>query len=106
MQPRGYAGKNRAAFRARFVADGDHVGEHFAGLDVIEDGLGLVAGNINADFLHRFNDDGIEFAGFESGAVRFKLIAAHLSQERLGHLAAGAVVDADEQYSFFHGLWF
>jgi hypothetical protein len=96
VQPRRDAGKNRAAFRARLVANGDDVGEHLAGLDHVEHRLGLVAGNINADLLHHLDDDGIEPAGFESGAVRLKFVAADLVQERLGHLAACAVVDADE----------
>src|SRR5262249_47190403 len=60
---------------------------------------GLVARNIYADFLHGLDDDRIELAGLESGAVGLKLVGAHLVQEGFGHLAAGAVVDANEKDS-------
>ena len=38
-----------------------------------------------------------------AGAVGLELVAADLVEEGLGHLAAGAVVDADEQDFVFHG---
>jgi len=104
VQPPGHTGKNRAAFRACLIANSDHVGKYFAGLEHIKHGLRLITGNINADFLHRLDDDRIEFARFESRAVRFKFVATDLVQKRLGHLAAVAVVNTDKQYSFFHNF--
>jgi hypothetical protein len=37
--------------------------------------------------------------------MRLKLVAADLGQERLGHLAAGAVMDADEKDFAFHNYF-
>ena len=54
------------------------------------------------DHPHGFDDDGVEFAGLKAGALRFELVAADLIEERLGHLAAGAIVDTNEQNSLFH----
>ena len=102
MQSRRYAGKNRAAFRTGFVTNGDDVGKHFAGFDKIPHGLGRIAGNINANVSHRFDDNRIELSRFESRALRFKLVAANLVEKRLGHLTAGAIVDANEQDFLFH----
>ena len=102
VQTRGDAGENRALFGAGFIADGDDVGEGLAGFYEIPDGLGRVGGNIDADFLHRRDNDGVEFAGFEAGAVSFELVATDIIEERFGHLAAGAVVDADEKDLLLH----
>lgn len=105
MQPLCDTNENRAAFRARLVADCDDIGKHLAGLDEIEHGFGLVARNVNADFLHGFHNNRIEFARLKTGTVGFKLVAADLIQERLGHLAAGAVMDANEQNFTFHNYF-
>ena len=102
MKARGQAGENRATLRAGFVANGDDVGKHGAGFDNIRNRLRLMAGNIQAEFVHRFNGQWIEFARFETGAARFKLSAANLIQKCLRHLAAGAVVDANKQDFPFH----
>jgi hypothetical protein len=100
MQTGGDSGKYGAAFSGGRVADGDDVGEAFAGLIGIEDGFGLVAGDVYADFLHGFDNDGVEFAGLEAGALGFKLFTAHLVEEGFRHLAARAVVGADEKHFF------
>jgi hypothetical protein len=102
MQPLCHTRKNRASLGACLIANGDDVRKQIAALDEIENFFRPVAGNVDAGFAHRLDDNGIEFASFESGALRFKLIAANLIQERLGHLAAGAVVDANKQDTFFH----
>src|SRR5579872_4625306 len=104
MQPLGDTGENRTALRARLIANGDDMAEHSAGLELIEHGLGFIAGNINSDLPHCFHHNGVEFAGLESGAVRLKFPAADLVEERPRHLTAGAVMNADKQYSLFHGL--
>src|SRR5205085_4413376 len=68
----------------------------------VRDGFGLVAGNVDADFLQSLNDDGIEPASFKPGALRLELMTADLIQESLGHLAASAVLGADKQDVLFH----
>ena len=102
MQTGNDARKNRAAFRTCFITNRDDLMKNPAGIKHIKHGFGSIAGNINSDFPHRFHDNGIEFAGFKSGTVRLKFIAANLLQECLGHLAAGAVVDANEKDVLFH----
>ena len=42
----------------------------------------------------------VQLARFKSIAVRFEPLAAEVVQERLDHLTAGAVVDANEQDLF------
>ena len=105
MQPRGRAGKNWAAFRFGFAAHGHGVGKALPRLQHLIHRFGFVAGDIQADFAHGFDDDRIERAGRQSGTVGFKPVAAKVIEPRFGHLAAGAVVDADEQDFLFHGLF-
>jgi hypothetical protein len=100
-----HPGKDRTAFRAAFVADGDDIGESSrcrTGLAEVEHGLSLLLRNINADLAHRFDGQWIELPRFEPGAMRFKMIAAKFVEKGFRHLTAGAVVDADEENFFFH----
>ena len=97
MQPFGDAGKNRAALGARFIADGDDVRKQFAGFEDIEDGLRFLLGNIDPHFLHRFDHERIQRPGLEPGALGVEKFAAKMIEPRLGHLAAGAVVNANEE---------
>jgi hypothetical protein len=99
MKARSDAGEDGATFGAGLVANGDDVGESVAGFVHVEHGLGLIAGNVYADFLHNFDNDWIELSGLEAGAVGFKLFAANVVQVGFSHLAAGAVVDADKEHS-------
>ena len=78
MKPGRDAGKNGTSFGAGFVTNRDHIGKGFARFVRIEDGFGLIAGDINANLVHCLDNDGIEPAGFEAGAVGFKFIAANL----------------------------
>ncbi len=105
MQTLGDAGKYRTAVGARLITDGDDVWEKLPALENIEDALRFLFGNIDADFAHRFDRDRIERAGFKSGAVRIELPATKTVQPRLGHLAAGAVMNANKQYFLFHPFY-
>ena len=96
METSRHARKIRAPLRVGFIANRNDVMKNPAGLDHIEHGLGLIAGNINADFAHCLDGDRVEPAGLKTGTVRLEFVAADLFQERLGHLAASAIVDADE----------
>ena len=102
MHSFGDARKNGTTLGARFIADGDDMGKKFAGFEDLEDSLRFLLGNIDPHFLHRFDHEWIQRAGFESGALRGERIATEMIQPRLGHLAAGAVVDADEEDVWFH----
>jgi hypothetical protein len=103
VQARGSAWEDWAAFRAGLVANSHNVSEAFAGVDHVFHRFGFILGNVDADFLHGFNHDWIQPSGFKAGAVRLESITADLVQESLGHLAAGAVVDADKEDVLFHG---
>ena len=102
VQSLGHTGKDRAALGAAFVADRDHVGEQFAGFENVEHGLSLILRNINPNLAHRFDRQRVESPRFEPSALRLKMIAANLFQKRFRHLAAGAVMDTDEQDFLFH----
>jgi hypothetical protein len=104
MQPRCDAGINWATFGAGFVANGNDVGEGSAGFVHIKYRFGVIAGNIYADFLHGFDDDRVEFPWLNTRTVGFELCAADLIEEGLGHLASGAVVDADKQDLLLHSF--
>jgi len=102
MQSLRLAGKDRAAFGAAFVAYCDHVGEPFAGFDSLGYGLSLLPRNINSDLAHRFDYQRIEFSRLQPGTVRFEIIAADFVEKGFRHLAAGAVVNTDEENLLFH----
>ncbi len=102
VQSRRYSGKDGTALGAGLVADCDDVGEKFARFEDAEHGLSLILRNINPDLAHRFDCNWVECARLQSRAVRFKIIAADIVEKRFGHLAAGAVMDTDEENFLFH----
>src|SRR6266436_7610585 len=94
-------GKNRATARLGLAANGDNVGEKLARFENIEDCLGLVLGNVEANFAHHFHDERIQRSRLQAGALGFKLSTTDVIQKRFGHLAARAVVDADKKDFWF-----
>ena len=64
------------------------------------DGVAGVFGYIQAYFLHGLDHDGIQLTWFQSRAFGFETSCAKFVQERLRHLRAGTVVNADEKNSF------
>ena len=56
-----------------------------------------MSGDVDAGFAHGLDHRRVEAAGLKPGALGREAVAADLIQERLGHLAAGAVVDADKE---------
>jgi hypothetical protein len=96
MQARAHAGENRAPFRARLIANRNDVRELFARPREINHRFGLIPGNVNAGFLHCLHRNRVQPSRLQSGAMPFKFIPADSIQERLSHLAAGAVMDANE----------
>ncbi len=103
MQSSADAGENRTSLRAGFVAHRDHAGKERSGFKEARHAFGFVIGNIHAHFPHGFDHDGIELAGFNTRAFGGEFLTADLIQKRLGHLAAGAVMNANEQYPFLRG---
>ena len=96
------AGENRTPFRAGFVANGDDVVEAFSRGDNIRHTPGFVPADVDVEFGHGLDDKGIEAARLDSRALGGELIAAKPVHEGFGHLAAGAVVDADKENLLFH----
>jgi hypothetical protein len=102
MQASGRSGKDRTFLRAGFVADRNDVSEELSGFEDIEDSLRFVFRNIDPNFCHHLHGERIKRARFKTGALCFEKLAAGVIQPGLGHLAAGAVVDANEENAFFH----
>jgi hypothetical protein len=102
MQSRRHPGENRTALGLRFIANGDHVGEQLSGFEDVEHGARFVFGNIDPTLVERFDRERIEFARLQAGAFRFKEFAAPFVQQRRRHLAARAVVHANEENFLFH----
>ena len=103
MQPRRYSRENRAAFPFGFAAHRNHEFENLARFPNIEHGLRLLLRDIDPNFPHYFDDERIDRAGFEPGALRFKVIAANGVEPRFRHLAPRAVMNANEEdFLLFH----
>src|SRR5438552_1305964 len=106
MQPFGRTGKDRALFRAGFVAKSDYVVKRLPSLDQVEYAFGPVSRNVDAVFLHHLDDTRVQRAGLKPGALGFKSSLPEMIQIRFGHLAAGAVVHADEKnFDRIHAGW-
>jgi len=104
MQPLGDTREYRTTFCAGFIADGDHEWEKFSSFKNIKDRLRLLSGDINSHLAHGFHCERVERAGFQPGAVCFKIIRANEIEKSFCHLTACTVVDADEQDFLFHDL--
>src|SRR5688572_31220136 len=87
---------------AGLIANGHDVGDELPGLEDVENGLRFLFGNIDPDFLHRFDHERIQRSRLEAGALGVEKVAAKMIEPRLGHLAAGAVVNADEKNVWLH----
>src|ERR1043165_7612059 len=97
VQPRCDSWKNWAALRLAFAAYRDHVLEELPGFPDIEHRLSFLLRKIDADFPHHFHHERIDDAWLQARTFRRKPIAADMVQPRFRHLAAGAVMNADEQ---------
>ena len=97
MQPLRDPGKDRAFLGVRFIADRDHKIVRFSLLKHVEHAFGFVPGNVDAVLLQDLDDARIEDARLQAGAFNLEKPFPKMNQIRLGHLAAGAVVDAYEE---------
>jgi len=97
-----HAGKDRAGsgFALRLAANSYDVGERDARFPDIEDFSGAFVGNIDPDLAHGFDRQRVYDARVQAAALRFKFVAADLIEPRFRHLAAKAVVYANEQDLF------
>ena len=69
--------KNRAPFCFGLTAHGNRIGKYvMRGLPNIEDGLRLIARNVDSSLLQCFYRQGIEDARFQPSALGFEVIAA------------------------------
>ena len=98
MKPFCHSGKDGATLGLGFTANRDDVLEYLACLPDIEDRLGLLLRQINPRFLHDLHDYGVHGPWLQAGARRLEIFRASVVEPRFRHLAARAVMDANEQY--------
>ena len=99
------AGKNGTFFRAGFIAHRNDMGEKLSRFKNIENCLGLFFGDVDPRFLHRFDHKRIQDPRLEASAFRYESVAANMIEPSLRHLAAGAVMNANEKDVGFHPAW-
>jgi hypothetical protein len=102
VQPFGYTREHRTTFRFGFTANCNYVGKQLTGFEDVKDRLRPNARDIDPDFLKRFHRQRVKCSRFESGALCVKKLAANPVEKRCGHLAARAVMDANEKEVFLH----
>ena len=102
VQPFGYTREHRATFRFGFTANCNYVRKELPRFEDIENRLRPGARDVDPDFLKRFDRQRVECSRFESGALCLKKLAANPVEKRCAHLAARAVMDANEKDIFFH----
>jgi hypothetical protein len=102
VQSFGYTREHRAALRFGFTANCNCVGKQLPGFEHIEDRLRPGARDVDPDFPKRFHRQRVKRSRLESGALCLKKLATNLVEKRRGHMAARAVMDANEKDVFLH----
>ena len=102
VQPRGYTREHRATLRFGFTANRNYVRKQLPRFEDIKNRLRPGARDVDPDFLKRFDRQRVECSRFESGALSLKKFAANSVEKGCGHLAARAVMGANEQDVFLH----
>jgi hypothetical protein len=102
VQPCGYTREHRAALRFGFTANCNYVGKQLTGFEDVKDRLRPNARDIDPDFLKLFHRQRVECSRFESCALCLKKLATNPVEKRCGHLAARAVMDANEKDVSLH----
>src|SRR5678815_1239042 len=100
MQSFGYAGENWTTPTFCSTTDGDHIGEVLTRFPNVENLLRLLPREVDPYFGHRLHNKRVDFAGFESCALRVEKLAANVVHPRLSHLTAGAVMNANKENFF------
>ena len=102
VQPCSYAREHRAALRFGLTANCNYVGKQLTGFEDVKDRLRSNARDIDPDFPKRFHRQRVKCSRLESCALCVKKVAANPVEKRCGHLAARAVMDANEKDVFVH----
>ena len=102
VQPCGYTREHRAALRFGFTANCNYVRKQLPGFEDVKDRLRPNARDIDPDFLKGFHHQRVERSQLESRALGLKRLATNLVEKRCGHLAARAIMDANEKDVFLH----
>ena len=97
MNAFGEPGEQRATL-VRVVADRDHIVEVLTGERIQR--LGRVPADVDPELAHRLDRQRLHTRFLSSGAEDFEPVAGHVTQQSLGHLAAGRVVRAEEENAF------
>src|SRR3954470_86482 len=97
VQPLSRAGKDGTSLGVGFITHRYDIGEELSGLEDIEHRSRFFFRNIDPDFRHHLHRERIERAAFESGALCLEEVFAKLIHPCFRHLAARAVVYADEE---------
>src|SRR6476661_68676 len=102
MQWCSHTRENRTACCFGLTAHRDHIGEYvLRGLPNTEDGLRLVARNVDSSLLQRFYRQRIENARFQPSALCVEEITAHLVKQCRSDLAARTVLHANKKNVLF-----
>jgi hypothetical protein len=102
VQPCGYTREQRAALRFGFTANCNYVRKQLTGFENVKDRLRPNARDIDPDFLKRFHHQRVKCSRLESGALCLEKLATNPVEKRRGHLAARAIMDANEKDVFLH----
>jgi hypothetical protein len=102
VQPFRYTREQGTALRFGFTANCNYVSKQLTGFEDVKDRSRPGARDVHPDFLKRFDRQRVECSRFESGALCLKKLATNLVEKRCGHLAARAVMDANEKDVFLH----
>ena len=103
MQSCSHTRENRAPCRFGLATHRNRVGEYvLRGLPNIEDGLCLVARNVDSSLLQCFYRQRIENARFQPSALGFEVITAHLVKQCRRDLAARTVLHTNKKNLFLH----
>ena len=102
VQPFGYPREHWTTFRFGFTANRNYVRKQLPRFGDIKNRLRPGARDVDPDFLKRFDRQRVECSRFESGALSLKKFAANSVEKGCGHLAARAVMGANEQDVFLH----
>ena len=65
-------------------------------------GFRAMRGNVDANFMHDFNGQGVDANGFCARAMDVRGAVAEMAQEAFGHLAANAITGAEDEDALGH----
>src|SRR5262249_5123443 len=102
VQPLRFTCEQRTALRFGLTANCNYVGKQLPGFEDVRDRLCSDTRDVDPNFLKRFHHQRVKRSRLESGALCLKKLATSPVEKRRGHLAARAVMDANEKDVFLH----